>query len=422
MSTPISRREFIAAATTTAAVASLGVFTPRASAGHSGVIRHAVIGMGGRAREHVRLFNSADGCEIVAVCDVDPAHLAKVPDGVSKHMDYREILDDASIHSISIATPDHWHTPIAAAAMLAGKHVYIEKPCTHTVAEGKYLEDVAAHTGKVIQHGTQGRSGSGYHDGVQFMREGHLGKVRVAKAINHQLRHPIGRAEEKDAPEGVDYDMWLGCAPKRPYTDNRFHYNWHWFWDYGAGDIANDGVHHIDLARWGLGVEYPKAISASGGQFFYDDDHETPDTQIVTYEYDDCHLIYEMRLWTNYKLEGHDNGAVFYGDKGRLEMARQSCYVTDLSGDTRELGGGADVTAHVKNYLDKIRSEDAPPLTASIHEGSVSSTLCHLGNIATRLDRKLHFDPATITCQNDDEANAMLTKTYREGYELPEIG
>lgn len=418
----ITRREFIAAATTTAAVASLGVYAPRARAEHSGVIRHAVIGMGGRARAHVQQFNAADGCEIVAVCDVDPAQMAKVPESVSKYGDYREILEDASIHSVSIATPDHWHTPIAAAAMLAGKHVYVEKPCSHTVAEGKYLEDVAEHTGKVIQHGTQSRSGAGYQAGIQFMREGHLGKVRVAKAINHQLRRPIGVAEESEPPEGVDYDKWLGCAPVRLFTWNRWHYNWHWFWDYGNGDIANDGVHHVDLARWGLGVEIPNAVTASGGQLFYEDDHETPDTQMVTYEYDDCHLIYEMRLWTNYKLEGHDNGAVFYGDKGRLEMGRQGCLVTDLSGDTRQLGGSGDVPAHVRNYLDKIRSKDASPLTANIHEGSVSSTLCHLGNIATRLERKLHLDPETITCHNDDEANAMLTKAYRKGYKLPKIG
>lgn len=419
----ITRREFVTAATTTAAAASILVTPKRAQAKSSNkTIRHAIIGMGGRSRAHVQEFTAQADCEIIAIADIDPSRISRAPKDVTKHSDYREILSDKKIDSVSIATPDHWHTPIAAAALKSGKHVYVEKPCSHTVAEGHYLEKAAETYGKIVQHGTQGRSSAGYQTGVKFMRDGHLGNVRVAKAINHQLREPIGRAPETDPPEGVNYDMWLGAAPKHAFTTNRWHYNWHWFWDYGAGDIANDGVHHIDLARWGLGVGYPNAVSASGGQLFYKDDHETPDTQIVTYEYDECHLIYEMRLWTNYKLEGHDNGAVFYGDKGKLEMGRSGCDVTLANGDKRHLGPPSDLTAHVRNYLDAIHANDTSAVNAPISEGAVSSSLCHLGNIATRVDRKLNFDPGSRSCKNDQEANALLTKEYRSGYELPKIG
>lgn len=419
----LSRRDFVIGATVTAASASMVTSSkPIIAENKRRTIRHAIIGMGSRSRAHVQEFSAIPHCEIVAVCDVDSNRMAKVPARISKHADYREILDDPAIDSVSITTPDHWHTPLAAAAMKAGKHVYIEKPCSHTIAEGQYLEKAARTYGKVIQHGTQGRSSEGYKAGVQFMRDGHLGKVHVAKAINHQLRAPIGRAPETDVPDGVDYDLWTGSAPKHPFTKNRWHYNWHWFWDYGAGDIANDGVHHIDLARWGLGVEYPNAVSASGGQFFYDDDHETPDTQLVTYEYENCHLIYEMRLWTDYALEGHDNGAVFYGEKGRLEMGRKGCTVTSKNGETRNLGGPADLTAHVENFIDAIRSSEKVSLAAPIREGSISSSLCHLGNIATRVGRKLTLDTTGLQCIQDDEANALFSKRYRAGYELPKIG
>jgi predicted dehydrogenase len=398
------------------------VLSQPSSAASDKTVRHAVIGMGGRARTHVQSFNSFKECEVVAVCDVDPAQMARVPSGVRRYSDYRELLDDESIDSISITTPDHWHTPIALAGLMAGKHVYVEKPCSHTVREGLILEKASNHFGKVVQHGTQGRSCPGYQAGVQFMRDGKLGKVRVAKAINHQLRKPIGTAPESAPPKGANYDLWLGSAPEHAFTQNRWHYNWHWFWDYGAGDIANDGVHHIDLARWGLGKQYPRAVSASGGQLFYNDDHETPDTQLVTYEYDDCHLIYEMRLWTDYNLEGHNNGAVFYGDKGKLEMGRNGCTVTWADGKQESLGTGPDAKVHMRNYLDCVLSGKKENVTAPIREGAVSSAICHLGNIATRVNRKLQYDAVNHQCIDDPEATKLLTKKYRKGYELPWTG
>ncbi|MCL4218274.1 MAG: Gfo/Idh/MocA family oxidoreductase, partial [Candidatus Hydrogenedentes bacterium] len=346
----VSRRVFLgtAAGALTWSLAAQGAPSDR--------IRHAVIGVGGQGRNHARAFHALPGCDVVAVCDVDPERRAQAvgelegASEIAQVEDFRAILDDASIDTVSIATPDHWHTPVALAALAAGKHVYVEKPCCHNIHEGRALVAAQEKTGLCVQHGTQSRSGQGIKDAVAFMRDGHLGKVRLAKAINHQLRAPIGRAPVSEPPEGVNYDMWLGPAPKHAYTTNRWHYNWHWFWDYGTGDMGNDGVHQIDVARWGLGAVMPKAVSAMGGQLYYDDDHETPDTQMVTFDYGDCYLVYEMRLWTNYKMDGHDNGVIFYGDNGTIEVGRNGCELTYIDQPKKKIGDGHDFAGNVANF------------------------------------------------------------------------
>lgn len=425
----ISRRGFMkTAGHGIAASAALMAFARNGKAAPSERIRHAVIGVGGQGRYHAKLFDSFEDCEVVAICDVDPEQrkkaLAELPEPgrVAEIEDFRRIIGDPGIDTVSVATPDHWHTPVALAAMLAGKHVYVEKPCCHNVREGAVLDRAAKKLGKCVQHGTQSRSGQGIRDAIQFLRDGKLGRVRMAKAINHQLREPIGRAPESDPPPGVNYDLWLGPAPAHRFTRNRWHYEWHWFWDYGTGDMGNDGIHQIDVARWGLGAGLPKAVSASGGQLFYNDDHETPDTQVVTFEYEDCYLLYEMRLWTDYLLEGHDNGNVFYGDKGILEIGRRGCEVTLIGQPKQVIGGGADKTANVRNFLDCVKANNPDGLNAPVSEGAISATLCHLGNIATRVGRRLLFDAAKMECTGDAEANELLTREYRKGYELPEIG
>ena len=425
-----SRREFMK--TAGAGIASTGPFVmmnARGRAAPSEQVRHAVIGAGGMGGTHCRtVFDLRRDCKLVAICDVDPEQRIRAaksladPYGIELHEDYRRILDDPTIDTISITTPDHWHTPIAIAAILAGKHVYVEKPCCHTVHEGRLLVEAAEKHGKCVQHGTQSRSGDGVPEAMKFLHEGGLGKVRMAKAINHQLRERIGRAEEESPPEGVNYDLWLGPAPEHKFTRNRWHYNWHWFWDYGSGDLGNDGIHQVDVARWGLGVGFPNAVTASGGQLFYDDDHETPDTQVVTYEYDDCYLQYEMRLWTNYKLEGHDNGTVFYGDRGKLEVGRRGCELTLIGEPTRKIGGTKDLDAHMSNFIDAVKADDPSILHAPIQEGFASATLCHLGNIATRVGRKIHYDSTKHTIPGDEQAAALLSREYRKGYELPSIG
>lgn len=422
----LSRRSFLRSAGAGLA-ASTFVLAQGGKAAPNDTIRHAVIGLGGQGRNHAKTFASFDDCRVVALCDVDPERLAKAleglpePHNVATHDHYRRILDDPEIDTVSIATPDHWHALIAVEALMAGKHVYVEKPCCHNVREGQALVAAARRYGKCVQHGTQSRSGQGIRDAIQFLREGGIGKVRAAKAINHQLREPIGRAEVSDPPPGVNYDVWLGPAPLHPFTKNRWHYNWHWFWDYGTGDMGNDGIHQVDVARWGLGVDVPVAVSASGGQLFYDDDHETPDTQVVTFEYPECYLIYEMRLWTDYYLEGHDNGNVFYGDKGTLEIGRRGCEVTLIGEPTKKLGEGSDFKGNIGNFLACVKANDPAGLNAPIAEGFASAALCHLGNIATRVGRKLHLNGDKLECVGDDEANALFTRDYRAGYEFPAL-
>lgn len=423
-----SRRTFLKT-TGSGVLASLLVpgVTGIAKAAASERVRHAVIGVGNQGRHHAQAFASLPGCEVVALCDLDPEQLRnavqKAPElgKAAQVADFRRLLDDTSIDTVSIATPDHWHTPVALAALQAGKHVYVEKPCSHNIREAMLLKSAAAKTGKCVQQGTQGRSSESIRQAVALLRDGGIGKVRMAKAINHQLRKPIGREPECAPPAGVDYDRWLGPAPVRPFTKNRWHYQWHWFWDYGCGDIGNDGIHQIDQARWGLGVGMPKAVSASGGQLFYDDDHETPDTQVITYEYDECYLVYEMRLWTDYTLEGHDNGVVFYGDKGKLEIGRNGVDVSVTGEETKHLGPYADIKDHMRNFLDCARANNPAELFAPVEDGAVSTALCHLGNIATRVDRKLKIDAEKWECIGDTEAQALFSRSYRKGYELPEI-
>ncbi|MBX7256691.1 MAG: Gfo/Idh/MocA family oxidoreductase [Candidatus Hydrogenedentes bacterium] len=396
-----------------------------AKAAPSERVRHGIIGVGGQGRHHAKQFSSFADCEVVAISDVDPAQIqdakSKVPDiaGATVHADFRALLEDPTIDSVSVVTPDHWHAPVSLAALLAGKHVYVEKPCAHNIHEAMALKTAAAKSGKCVQQGTQGRSGESLRQAVTLLRDGIIGKVRMAKAINHQLREPIGREPETDPPAGVNYDMWLGPAPVRPFTRNRWHYQWHWFWDYGCGDMGNDGIHQIDQARWGLGVGIPKAVSATGGQLFYQDDHETPDTQVVTFEYDNCYLLYEMRLWTDYKLEGHDNGVVFYGDKGTLEFGRGGCDVSLIGEEKKHLGPYADIRDHMRNFLDCVKSNNPAGLNGGIEEGAISTSLCHLGNIATRVGRRLRVDPVSWQCVDDADAAALYKREYRKGYELP---
>jgi len=391
-----------------------------------------MIGLGGRGQGLLRQFASLSRCRVVALCDVDPERLSKAAamlgQGSPKTFsDYRKVLDDNSIQAVCIATPDHWHVPIALAAILAGKHVYIEKPCSHNIRETNLLVRCAREYKKCVQHGTQRRSAAADMAGVQAIREGMIGDVYLAKAINHQVREKIGKATEEAPPPGVDYDLWLGPAPKRPFTKNRWHYNWHWFWDYGGGDLVNDGIHQLDVALWGmnLDLQYPTAVIGSAAQLWYDDDHETPDTQTVIYEYPGKQIIYEMRLWTPYKLEGHDNGTVFYGTKGRMEIGRAGSVVTidDKTVVLKPEDYGVTGPNIYENFIEAAGNDDPSLLNSPIDKGAVSTNITHLGNISYRCGNiKLTYDPNTerITTAGDKQelANRLLGREYREGYEL----
>jgi predicted dehydrogenase len=420
----LTRRNFMKSSVAVGATVALPFSRVR---GANNNIRVAVAGIRGRGGGLVSEFHSIPGVQVVALCDVDGNALDKRVkefkdrnEKVDGYGDYRRMLKDKSIDVVAIATPDHWHVPIAASSVVAGKDVYVEKPLSHTIAEGRLLVNLARKHGRMVQHGTQSRSAEGLMEAVEYMQSGKLGKIRMAKAINSQLRGPIGRVPDSEAPAHVNYELWLGPAPKRPFNRNRFHYNWHWHWDYGTGDTGNDGVHQIDIARWGLRVEMPKAVSCSGGQLFYDDDHETPDTQIATFEYDDVYLMYEMRLWTPYSHEGHDNGNVFYGDKGKVSIGRKGWQVIFKDGK-KGPDGSREGGSHAVNFIKAVRSRKVSDLNADVEVGHHSAVLCHMANIAMRVGRRLKFDTKQERFIDDAEANTYVAKQYRKGYELPKL-
>jgi predicted dehydrogenase len=433
--TESSRRRFLQ---TTGAALAAGPFILSRAHGQSPneTVNHAVIGTGPRGNQHVKQFNAVKNCRVIAVCDLDPERLDKAASSlqdasVKKYSDFRKLLENKDVDSVSVATTDHWHVPVALAAILAGKHVYVEKPCSHNIHEANLLAKCAKQYKKCVQHGTQRRSAAEDMAGVRALKEGLIGDVYAAKAINHQLREKIGKAPQEAPPPNVDYDMWLGAAPKVPFTKNRWHYNWHWFWDYGGGDLANDGSHQMDEAVWGLGVDgqYPEAIVTSGGQMWYDDDHQTPDTQTVVYEYPGKQILFEMRLWTPYTMEGHDNGTVFYGTKGKMEMGRKGAIAT-VDGkviDVKPADYGIEAEEIMPNFITAVRHDDPSLLNNPIELGAVTTNLCHLGNIGVRCGGiKLTYDPMTesITSasENKAKANALITREYRKGYELPYNG
>jgi predicted dehydrogenase len=425
----ITRRKFIKAAG--ASLAAPLIISRNGQAAPSETVNVAVVGVGGQGSGHAGAFAGMKNSRLVAVADPDSRRAEEVAREESKkkgpvkaYSDFRKMLEKESIDAVSIATCDHWHTPVALAAIVAGKHVYVEKPSSHTVHEGNLLMKAAKQYNKCVQHGTQRRSNAGHMAVKQAIKNGIIGECYMAKAINCQRRGPIGRAKPENPPEGVDYDLWLGPAPKVPFTKNRWSYKWHWFWDYGGGDLVNDGIHHLDLAVWqtGMDKQYPKEIVTSGGQLWYDDDHETPDTQTIVYIYDKVQIMYEMRLWTRYGMDDWGNDTVFYGTDGWLEG--HTAHLRDKKVQVKAEDYGIEPTEGIfENFITAVRNDDPSMLNSPIETGGVLSNLCNLGNIGTRLgNAKLTYDGKTqrITkCSaNLHKANAMLTKEYRWPYTL----
>ncbi|HUG90353.1 MAG TPA: Gfo/Idh/MocA family oxidoreductase [Planctomycetaceae bacterium] len=399
-------------------------------------VRLGVIGCGGRGSGVAQNFAEEATCEVVAVCDPDERRAGSLAESLAKISesrrpavmgDPRKVFDSPQVDAVLIATPDHWHAPAAIMACMAGKHVYVEKPCSHNVREGRLLVEAARRNQRVVQHGTQSRSMELIANAVQMLREGIIGDVLVAKAWNVQRRGSIGRGQPSEPPANVNYDLWVGPAPFVPFQANRFHYNWHWWHAFGTGDMGNDGVHELDYARWGLGVEtHPLRIAALGGKYFFDDDQEFPDTQQVVFEWPGGGsagqrrmLIFEMRIWsTNYPFN-IDNGVEFYGTQGRMLVTKRNKLEVfgernERIADARPKEPVSGLTSHHVDFLEAIRNDRRP--RADIETGHLSSSLCHLGNIATRLGRTLEFDPGKEQILGDDEANGLLTRQYREGH------
>jgi predicted dehydrogenase len=372
------------------------------------------------------------GVELACVCDPDDSRAAKAAKAIGGTTgkppktvrDMRNILDDPSVDAVIVATPDHWHGPATLLACEAGKHVYVEKPCAHNIREGRLMIEAARRTNRVIQVGTQSRSTEHVKKAMQLLHDGAIGDVLVAKAWNSQRRRDIGHAKPATPPDGFDYDLWLGPAPYMPFQPNRFHYTWHWWYALGTGDMGNDGVHDIDLARWGLGVEtHPTTVAAAGGKYFFDDDQQFPDTQTVLFEYPGNgnagqrrQLIFEQRIWSPYRQEGFENGNAFYGTEGMLLLGKNEGW--QLFGPRNKLIESMKPTdrdgPHQLNFLECIKSGQRPQ--ADVEIGHLTATLCHLGNIATRVGRMLRFDPQHERIIGDQEADRLVRRTYRQGH------
>ncbi len=434
-------------------------------------IRVAVIGVRGRGWDHVKGYHSLPGVEIVSFCDIDENVLRKRLDdadkmGIAKpqtYVDVRKLLEDKNVDAVSIATPNHWHSLIGIWAAQAGKDMYIEKPCSHNWWEGHQLVEAVNKYKVICEHGSQCRSSAAIREAMDHMGSGLLGNVYMSRGLCYKWRKTIGHAGPEPVPAGVHYDLWTGPAPLKPFTKNRFHYNWHWIWDTGNGDLGNQGIHEVDLARWGLGVTFPTKVSAIGGHFLFDDDQQTPNVLTVAYEFKTPDaktkmMNFEVRGWmTNHEAGigtkefsssgvpaaglakastpaadkaslGPASGApstignLYYGSKGYLAISDYNSYKSFL-GEENEEGPErhAPVTnEHFANFLECVRSRKAEDLHAPILEGHISSTLVHLANASYRLGRTINFDPSTESVVNDSEATVLLKGTYRAPYIVPE--
>ncbi len=430
MSLDVNRRTFLMTSSATAAA-----MCNRTYASANDRVSVAVIGLGGQGKAHLSSFNNLPNVDIRYVCDVDSQRLAdgnKTVPNAKPVDDLRRILDDPSIDAVSIATPDHWHTPAALLALSAGKHVYVEKPCSHNLPEGRWLVNAAAKYGKVVQHGTQSRSSPFIMAAMEQLRQGLIGDVLIARAWNVQYRGAIGKATASEPPTGFDYESWVGPAPFVPFQKNRYHYTWHWWYDFGTGDAGNDGVHEIDIARWGLGVDtHPSQVAAIGGKYVHDDDQQYPDTMTAAFEYpgdgqigNKRQLIFEMRLWSHYHPLGMDNGNEFLGTKGRMVLTKRGkVEVFDERGDRKNLDlpavATAGISTHQQNFVDAIRGQKAPHADATV--GHLSAALPHLANLACRAGQSFRFDPSTETIIDAPTMQNQLGRSYRDHWGRPQV-
>lgn len=403
----VSRRQFLGRSAQQAAGVAVGVVGLTGVAAASARTLNSpnerlgigIIGVRNQGRLLAAGLAKLSGVEVRSLCDVDESQFApairEVVDAGQKTpstvRDFRQMLDDPSIQAVAIATPDHWHAAMATLAFQAGKDVYLESPCTHTLAEGDSLVEAASRTERIVQVGLQQRSGTHFQTAIEFVQSGKLGAVRLAKAWIVHRRKSIGHRDVVEVPQNVDYAAWLGPAPTRAFQPNRFHFNWRWFWDYGGGELAHWGVHMLDIAQWGLQVGTPRRVSAVGGKYSFDDDQETPDALSVQYDFGHKSILWEQRLWSSHGVEGRSSGVAFHGDNGTLVVDRGGWKVYDhgevVAADASDL-----LSAHLSNFVDSVRNRTSP--NANLSVGLPAASLCHLGNAAYRTGHELRLDQA----------------------------
>ena len=438
-----NRRQFLQQASQTSAIlaaaTSLGGVHAYADEKRE-KIRLGIIGCGGIMTSHVQgLVDRREAVSIAWLCDVDPAQIERMDKYVTREFQteppkrtalYEEVIEDKDVDAVIIATPHHWHAPIALRAMAAGKDCYIEKPISHTFDEGLLIIAAAKKFGRVVQQGSQMRSSPVTVKAEKLLKDGVIGEVKVARAWTAETRTVEKPLPDGSPPRGADYDRWLGPAPQRPFNPHRWHQTWRMFADYGNGEIGDDGIHDLDMAAWGLGITtLPKQITARGSRMLLDGHaSEYPDNMNVTYEYPDGRLlIYENYPFTAYGLHGFDNGNVFYGTEGYMIFSRRGAFSvfqgpkgTPGPTEGKELRGQRGYAEHMAEFLNAVRHRT--PTKASADVAHRSCALVHLGEIAFRTRGRVDFDPATERFIDCDEANALLSKNYREPYGLPELG
>lgn len=400
-----------------------------------------VVGTNSRGLFLAKMFAKLPNVEVAYICDVDSKVLEKTIAEIQKDTgkkpqgfkDVRKLLEVKDLDAIAIAAPDHWHAPAAMLAVQAGKHVYVEKPCSHNPAEGEMLVQAVQKYGKLIQMGSQRRSFPKVMEAMNELRNGVIGRPYFAKGWYANSRKPIGVGKKIAVPENIDFDLWQGPAPRRSYQDNLVHYNWHWFWNWGTGEALNNGTHELDVMRWGLGVDFPTKVTSMGGRFAYKDDWETPDTQTISYTFaNNTMMEWEGRSCNGYPGEGAGRGVIFYGEKGTMvipggddykifgldnKLIREVKTGLEEASRTNTMGMGELLDSQILiNFADSIRGKTK--LTAPISEGHKSTLLPQLGNISYRTGRTLNCDPKNGHILKDKEAMKLWSREYEKGWEM----
>ena len=424
MTDSVNRRRFLELSAGTGLAACAAVSSAQQVPGANDTIVVGVMGVNGRGRDLARGFAGRPGVQVGYVCDVDSRAVQgaigalkdvqpTVPTGVE---DFRRILDDKSVDVLAVATPNHWHAPATILACAARKHVYVEKPCSYTAQEGEWAVQAARKNDRVVTIGTQRRSRTFVIQAMEKLHQGEIGPIRYARCWYTNRRPTIGRGSEVAVPPWLNYELWQGPAPHRPYKDNLLHYNWHWHWHWGNGELGNNGIHALDLARWGMQAEFPTRVTSAGGRYRFEDDQETPDTQVVTLEFGKRAIVWEGLSCNPRGPGGSAFGVSFHGDKGTMELFDGEYRIYDMQ--PKEVakfnGPGSDIE-HFDDFLRRIRDGGRP--TADIEEGHKSTLLCHLGNIAQRTGHALNIDPRNGHILADRPAAELWGREYAAGWQ-----
>ena len=398
-----------------------------------------VMGVNSRGKSLAQNFARQDNFEVIHICDVDSRAIDSCKESVSDKQktkakgygDFRKSLESKDVDVLVIAAPDHWHAPAALLGMQAGKHVYVEKPCSHNPKEGEILVEAAAKYKKVVQMGNQRRSWPNVMEGIKAVQSGAIGRVYFGKGWYTNNRGPIGIGKEVAPPDWLDWELWQGPAPRKAYKDNIVHYNWHWLWHWGTGEALNNGTHMVDLLRWGLEVDYPTKVSSNGGRYRYQDDWETPDTQVINLDFEDVSMTWEGRSCNGKPIEGSSVGVMFYGEDGSILIPGGNSYTQfDLKGKVvKEMSDNVEIdprdpvnpatqldAMHIQNMYDAVFNGGS--LNADIDSGHKSTLLVQLGNISQRVGRSLDIDTKNGHIKDDADANKLWSRTYEKGWEM----